>query len=163
MAIRDTGIYTEPTSYCATDPVDAPRAEFRTEAEAGGLADMIRRLTADLGTLITLKIDLLKAEVRESVSGYAKDGVMLAIAAVMGLFAALFINVVLMCLFARLFPFSDPINYALGALCVVLLHGIGAAALVMIARKRMAKRTMVPERSLQEFKRDREWITDTIA
>ncbi|MGI8907812.1 MAG: phage holin family protein [Candidatus Sumerlaeaceae bacterium] len=159
MAIRETGIYPESDTRIRTH--DGP--ELRTEAESNGLADMIRRLTADLGTMISLKIELLKAEMRESVSGYAKDGVMVAIAAVMGVFAALFINVVLMCLFARLFPFSEPINYALGALGVTLLHGIGAGVLFMIARKRMSKRTLMPERSMQEMKRDKQWITDTIA
>lgn len=161
MAIRETGIYTEPGA-CGCDTEDGTR-EFRTHAEASRLADMVHRLTADLGTMISLKIDLLKAEIRESVNGYAKDGVMLAIAAVMAVFAALFINVVLMCALARLFPFSDPINYALGALVVTLLHGTGAVVLALIARKRMAKRTLVPERTLQEFKRDKEWISDTIA
>ena len=162
MAIRETGIYTEPTSY------QAPRAaqngpEFRTQAEAASLTDMIRKLTADLGTILNLKIELLKAEIRDSVSGYMKDGIMIAIAAGMGFFAAIFINVVLMCLFARLFPFSDPINYALGALIVTLIHGIGATLLFMMARKRMATRTLTPERTIQELQRDKQWITDTIA
>jgi len=161
MALRETGIYTEPASNTHAGSHDGP--EFRTQAEANGLAELIKRLTADLGTVISLKIELLKAELRESVSGYAKDGVMLAIAAVLGIFAALFINVTLMCLFARLFNFSDPINYALGALIVTLLHAIGAGVLFMIARKGMAKRTMVPERSLEELKRDKQWIADTIA
>jgi len=160
MITRDTGIYTESANYTSTEP---DGSQYRTSAEANGLADLIKRLTADLGTMISLKIELLKAELRESVGGYAKDGVMLGIAAVMGVFAALFINIMLMFLIARLLPFSDPINYALGALAVTLLHGIGAAILVMMAQKRMKTRSLVPQRSLEEMKRDKQWIADTIA
>jgi len=161
MAIRETGIYTEPTSYTGRAGDDSG-PEFRTQGEANGLISMIQKLTADLGTMISLKIDLLKTEVREAVTGYAKDGIMLGAAAVMGVFAFLFLNFVLMFLFAKLFPVDAPLNYALGAGVVTLLYGIGAGVLFMMARKRMAKRSIVPERSVADIKRDKQWITDTI-
>lgn len=156
MAIRDTGIYTE-----TEDPrYQQTRGGFSAGIDTGTIADQIRRLTADLGTMISLKIDLLKTEIRDAVVGYTKDGLMLAVAAFLGIWAAIFLNLTLMFLLARIFPFSQPINYALGALCLTVLYGIGAGILVVAAKNRMAKRSVVPERSVEEMKRDKQWLTE---
>ncbi len=158
MAVNETGVYTEPTVYTRENA----GAEYDGNSGMSAISEMIRRLTADLGTMISLKIDLLKAELRESVTGYLKDGIMLGAAAVLGVFAAVFLNLTLLFLIAWLLPFSTEVNLLLGALTVALLYAIGAGIIVMMVRKHLAERTIVPERSVDEMKRDKQWLSETL-
>jgi len=158
MAVSETGVYAEPTSYSRKHA----EAEYEAQSGFGALSDLVRRLTADLGTMIGLKIDLLKAELKESISGYLKDSVWLAAAAVMGLFAFVFLNLTLMFGIAALLPFSTPVNLLLGALAITLLYAIGAGVILMMVKKHFANRTIVPERSVEEMKRDKQWLSETL-
>lgn len=158
MAVRETGIYTEPTAYTR----ESEGAEYEAKSGMSVISEMVQRLTADLGTMISLKIDLLKAELGASIKGYAKDGVMIGAAAVMAVFAVVFLNITLMYLIAWALPFSTEVNFMLGALAVTLLHAIGAGIILMLVRKHLAQRTIVPERSVEEMKRDKQWLSETL-
>jgi len=126
------------------------------------LPEMFRRLAAEVTSMISLQIALLKAEVTDGVKGYAKGSAFLVAAAVPAVLTFLFLEIALGFLLSALFPFSMPVNYALGFGIVMLLNGIVAGLLAWMGIKAFKKHSLVPERSIQEMERDQQWLKTEI-
>lgn len=124
------------------------------------LGDLFSRLSSDLGSLFSLHMDLLKAELSESAGKLAKDSAMLAVAGVLGLFAFMGITLGLIALVASFFSMNAFLSAAAGAGIVGVLYAIIAGVLASVGISHLKKRSLTPERSIQEAKRDKELVKD---
>jgi len=126
------------------------------------LPDMFRRLAAEITSMISLQIALLKAELKDGIKGYAKGSAFLVAAAVPAVLTFLFLEIALGFLLAALFPFSLPVNYGLGFGIIMLLNGIVAGTLAWLGLKAFKKHSLVPERSIEEMEKDKQWLTNEV-
>ncbi|MEX0740585.1 MAG: phage holin family protein [Pseudohongiella sp.] len=131
----------------------APSPVANQEHNSESIADLIRHLTKDLSTLLGKEIELAKAEVGESVSE-AK----IAIGA-MATGAAVAMAGLVVLLMSAVYGLSNILEPWLAALVV------GAAALLVgwlmvgSAKKKMNDNSMVPERTLESTKKDKDTLT----
>jgi hypothetical protein len=125
------------------------------------LGELFSRLTSDLGELFSLHMDLLKAEARDSVKTLARDSALMITGAVLGLFAFWGLTLALMALIAGLLPIENALlAFAAGTAIVGVLYAIIAGALVMAGIKHLQKRSLAPDRTIQEIKRDKEAVKE---
>lgn len=123
---------------------------------------MFRHLAGEISSLIQLQIALLKAEIVDGVVGYAKGGAFLVAALIPAVLTFLFLEIALGFLLAAMFPFSLPVNYALGFGLVMLINAAVAGVLVWLGISRLRKHSLVPKRSIEEFEREKQWLSNEV-
>lgn len=168
---RETGTGARPDGHGGAygtyeDTFSEQRGAFARRLDPFGrfeaLPEMFRRLAAEVSSMISLQVALLKAEIRDGVKGYAKGSAFLAAAAVPAVLSLLFLEIALAFLLAALFPFSLPVSYGLGFGIVMLLNAIGAGVLAWVGVKEFRKHSLLPERSMEEMERDKQWLTSEV-
>jgi uncharacterized membrane protein YqjE len=130
-------------------------------AENQTLPEMIGRLGEDIGTLIDAKISLLKVEIKEEVSAYTSSLIGMAIGAVIAIVGFALFNVAIAFLISSLFQdadLSEPVKYALGFIITAAAYLIAGAVITLKMKNRLARRDLVPSRSVKEIEKDRRWI-----
>lgn len=135
---------------------------FDPFARLEALPEMFRHLAAEVSSMVSLQIALLKAEIRDGVKGYAKGAMFLAVAAVPAVLTLLFLEIALGFFLAALFPFSLPVNYGLGFGIVMLLNALVAGGVAWMGFKEFRKHSLVPERSIEEFEREKQWLANEV-
>jgi uncharacterized membrane protein YqjE len=133
--------------------------------DSGGNAETLPALISRLGdrvvTLFDTKFQLLKIEMKEEVNAYLRNSLFIAVGGIiLAVGFALFTIALAFFLTALLenAPFSQPLKYAFGfILAGVVYLGIGALV-VMKAKNRLARQSLVPEESLQELEKDKQWL-----
>jgi len=135
---------------------------FDPFARFEALPDMFRHLAAEISSMISLQIALLKAEVVDGTIGYVKGGLFLVIAAIPAVLTALFLEIALGFFLAALFPFSLPVNIGIGFGIMMLLNAVVAGVLAWVGVREFRKHSLVPKRSIQELERDKQWLTSEV-
>ncbi len=120
---------------------------------------MVGNLASDLGSLVTLKIDLLKAEVREGARDVAKDSVLLIASAVCAVFALLGITAALSIALGGILPLAAPYNYACGAFLVAAIYAGAGTILFFMGKERVKTSRIKPKQTIDDFQRDKQWLT----
>lgn len=116
------------------------------------LGDLLKELTADVSALVRQEIALARTEMTEKARLYARASVMMAVAAILGLFA---LGALTACIILA-------IDLALPAWLAALIVGgvylivAGIFILVGLARLRRAGKP-VPEQTIQTIKEDVSW------
>lgn len=131
--------------------------------DAGGesLPSLIGRLGQDIVTLLDTKLALLKLEIKEDVNAYVRGRVSIGVGGIIAAVGFLLLNVAIAFLVSALFEktlLSQPVKYALGFLITGMISLIIGAAVIIRARDRLAKRSLVPERSIEELEKDKRWL-----
>jgi uncharacterized membrane protein YqjE len=130
-----------------------------TASDIEGLPALFGRLGDDVMTLVDTKLSLLKVELKEdaAVYGRAAGGIGAgAIIAGVGLALAL---VAVAFFVSMLFTFDTPAaNYAMGFLITGILFIAIGGILIYVMKNRLAARTPVPNRSVEEFRKDKQWL-----
>jgi uncharacterized membrane protein YqjE len=139
------------------------RMSAGTPARAGDetLPDLIGRLGQDLATLVDTKITLLKVEVKEDISAYSRSAMMMGVGSVIATVGFALLNVAVAFFISTLFEnteLSQPAKYALGFIITALLYLLIGGFIIVIAKNRMASQTPVPDRSLKELEKDKQWL-----
>jgi len=124
------------------------------------LGGLISQLTTDVGNLVTLHIDLLKVELRDSAKTLARDSILVIAGAVVGLFAMGALTMGLIALISTFLPLQPVMAVAASAGIVMLVYAIIAGVLVMLGINHLKKRGLKPERSVEEIRRDKEWVQE---
>lgn len=133
--------------------------------DSGGNAETLPALISRLGdrvvTLLDTKFQLLKIEVKEEVNAYLRNSLFIAVGGIiLAVGFALFTIALAFFLTALLetAPFSQPLKYAFGFILAGAVY-LGIGALVVIkAKNRLARQSLVPEESLQELEKDKQWL-----
>lgn len=116
------------------------------------IADLIRDLARDLSTLLSKEVALAKAEVRESVSDMNKAVGAIATGAVLAMAG------VVVLLMSGVYGLSNVVEPWLAALIVGALALLIGFLLVNSAKKKMSARAMVPDRTMDSAKKDKETL-----
>jgi uncharacterized membrane protein YqjE len=130
-------------------------------AEIENLPVLFTRLGDDVMQLFDAKVSLLKVEVREEVNAFLRGGIVIAIAsmvAVIGLvLASIAAALGLSTLWANT-DLSQAGKYGLGFVIVGLVYVTVGTTVALVMKGRLAKQSLVPDRTVDEFRKDKEWL-----
>ena len=124
------------------------------------LSERISKLSADVGNLVSLRIDLLKAELQDGAATLARDSALIVAGAVFGLFAFGVLTFAIIGFIASALTMGAVMNWAVSAIIVFVAYSIIAGGLIFAGIQHLKKRGVAPEKSIAEVKRDKEWVRE---
>jgi uncharacterized membrane protein YqjE len=138
----------------------APAKNAEMQADIEGLPALFGRLSDGVTTLLDTKLSLLKVEIKEDVTGYISGAVKILIGGIIAAVGFAILNVAVAFFISTLLPDSlDPfIRIALGFVITGALYLVIGAIFIITAKNRLAKQDMVPNRSVTELRKDKEWL-----
>ena len=129
------------------------------------LTTLFSRLTDDLTKLFDAKLELLKTELKEEATSYARGGSLILGGAVIVVFGLALLSAGMAFLVSMLFDsanLSPAVRYGLGFIIAALLYLVIGTILILVAKSRLAKQKIIPERSAMELKRDGKWLREQV-
>ncbi len=130
-----------------------------SNADLEGLPALFGRLGDDVVKLLDTKLSLLKVELQEDAAVYARGAAMIGVGAsiaVVGLALAL---VAIAFFVSYLLPIDNTsLRYAVGFLITGALFLIVGGILIVVFKNRLAARNPVPNRSVDEIRKDKQWL-----
>jgi uncharacterized membrane protein YqjE len=125
------------------------------------LPSLIGRLGEDIVTLLDTKLGLLKLEIKEDVDAYVRGRVSIGVGGIIAAVGFSLLNVAIAFLVSALFEktlLSEPVKYALGFIIIGVIYLVIGATVIIRAKDRLAKQNLVPERSIEELEKDKQWL-----
>ena len=139
------------------------KATNRDEDE--NLPSLFGRLGDEITTLVDLRLNLLKVEIREDVDAYVRRGITIGIGglivAVGFALANIAVSFFISTLFAN-FQITQPARYGLGFFITGLVYVLVGGIIVVVTRKRLGAQELLPQRSLAEFEKDKQLVKNVI-
>jgi uncharacterized membrane protein YqjE len=128
------------------------------------LPTLFGRLGDDVMKLLDTKLSLLKVEVKEDADAYIRGAVLIGIGGVIAAVGFALVNVALAFGVSMLLPanWSQPARYALGFVLTGVFYLIIGGIIVIVMKNRLASRTPVPTRSVEELRKDKQWLKKEI-
>ena len=149
---------TSKTSLTKTNGIDALN-------DTESLPTLFGRLGDDVMQLFNSQLALFKVEIKEEASVYARNVTMIAIGAVIATVGFALLNVAIAFAVSTLFAqanFSQPASYALGFVVTGGFYVLVGAIVVMLMKNRLAKHDLVPQRTVQELRKDKQWLKNEL-
>src|ERR1041384_422615 len=150
----------------------APRSSLtKTEqnniarADTENLPTLFSRLGDDVMQLFNSQLALFKVEIKEEATAYARGVTMIAIGGVIAVVGFALLNVALAFAVSTLFAsanFSQPASYALGFVVTGAFYVLVGAILVMLMKNRLANQELVPQRTVAELRKDKQWLKNEL-
>jgi uncharacterized membrane protein YqjE len=148
-------------SLANADDAVITRERALTNGNNDTLPSLLSRLGDDVMQLVNSQLALFKVEVKEEASRFARDAGMIAFGAVVATIGFALLNVAIAfgvsTLFARA-NFSQPASYALGFIVTGAFYLIVGGILMLVMKNRLAKQQLVPPRTVQELRKDKQWL-----
>lgn len=136
--------------------------EDQTRGELESLPTLLSRLSDDVLQLLNSQLALLKVEIKEETESYARGAAMISVAAIIAAIGFALVNVAIAfgvsTLFARA-NLSTPTTYALGFVVTGVFYLLVGFIAVTVVKNRLKKRSLMPRRTVQELRKDKEWLT----
>jgi uncharacterized membrane protein YqjE len=146
----------------ATSAAFAPEVTAKVEES---LPTLVTRLGDDVMQLFDTKISLLKVEIKEEANEFVRDAIMIAVGGIIAAVGFALLNVALAfgisTLLANL-DLTQPAKYAIGFVAAGLLYLIVGAIMISAMKKRLAKQTLVPDRTVAELRKDKQWLKNEL-
>jgi uncharacterized membrane protein YqjE len=138
----------------------APARNAETQADVEGLPALFGRLSEGVTTLLDTKLSLLKVEVKEDVNAYIRGTVTILIGGIIAAVGLAILDVAIALFVGSLMPETmDPaVRLALGFAITGVFYVVLGGIFIIIAKKRLAKQDIVPNRSVNELRKDKEWL-----
>jgi uncharacterized membrane protein YqjE len=145
--------------------VEPPRAEIEQ------LPTLFGRLGDDVMRLVDTKLSLIKVELKEDASFYARNSAFIAVGAVVAIIGFALANVAVACFVANLFANDapgavvqrfGPTSYGFGFLIMGVLYLVVGLAVALVAKGRLAKYDPAPTATLEEIRKDKQWLKNEI-
>jgi VIT1/CCC1 family predicted Fe2+/Mn2+ transporter len=126
----------------------------RFAKEERSLGELFTELGDEMRTLIRQEVALATTEIRDKISHLGRDATMMAVAGAVAFvgFEAL--------IAAAIIGLAQVIPLWLSALIVGVVLGIVGYILLRSSLNDIKKRGIVPEKTVQSLKEDREWVQD---
>ena len=142
----------------------APARAEAHDADIDQLPTMLSRLGDHVMALLDAKVGLLKIELKEEAGVYTRLAGMIAVGGVIAAIGFLLVNVAIAFFISRLFveSFTEPVAYALGFVVTGALYLVVGAILVVVMKNRLAAQSAAPQRSMEEFRKDKQWLKNEI-
>ena len=134
-------------------------------ADNESLPTLFSRLGDDVMELFNSQLALFKVEIKEEANAYARGVTMIAVGAVIAVVGFALLNVAIAFAVSTLFAqanFSQPASFALGFVVTGAFYLIVGAILVMLMKSRLAKQELVPHRTVQELRKDKQWLKNEL-
>ncbi len=129
------------------------------------LPSLVGRLGDDVMQLFDTKFTLLKVELKEEANEYARDAIMIAAGGIIAAIGFALLNVALAFGISTLFANADltqPAKYAIGFVAAGLLYLIVGGVIISAMKKRLAKQSLVPDRTVEELRKDKQWLKNEL-
>jgi uncharacterized membrane protein YqjE len=139
--------------------------ELPTRPDNESLPTLFSRLGDDVMELFNSQLALFKVEIKEEANAYARGVTMIAVGAVVAVVGFALLNVAIAFAVSTLFAqanFSQPASFALGFVVTGAFYLIVGAILVMLMKSRLAKQELVPQRTVQELRKDKQWLKNEL-
>ncbi|MFN2579202.1 MAG: phage holin family protein [Pyrinomonadaceae bacterium] len=136
-------------------------AERREVAPPKDLPSMLEQLASDGAKLVDQKFALFKLELKEEVTVFVRGGIIIAAGGIIAAVGFALANVALAFLVSTLFAglrVSQPVQYALGFVITGIAYLVIGSVVIVLAKNRLAKQGIIPERTVNELKKDKEWL-----
>jgi uncharacterized membrane protein YqjE len=142
----------------STAAAPARNAEMQSDLE--GLPALFGRLSDGVMTLLDTKLSLLKVEVKEDVTGYMRGAVTILIGGIIAAVGFAILNVAVALFVGSLMPERmDPaVRLALGFAITGALYLLIGGIFIIVAKNRLVKQDIVPNRSVDEIRKDKQWL-----
>jgi uncharacterized membrane protein YqjE len=139
--------------------------ELATRDDTESLPNLFSRLGDDVMQLFNSQLALFKVEIKEEANAYARGVTMIAIGAVIATIGFALLNVAIAFAVSTLFAqanFSQPASYALGFIVTGAFYLLVGAIVVMLMKNRLAKQDLVPQRTVAELRKDKQWLKNEL-
>ena len=139
--------------------------EIATRTDNEGLPTLFSRLGDDIMQLFNSQLALFKVEIKEEANAYARGITMIAIGAVIATIGFALLNVAIAFAVSTLFAqanFSQPASYALGFVVTGGFYVLMGAVIVMLMKNRLGKQDLVPQRTVAELRKDKQWLKNEL-
>jgi uncharacterized membrane protein YqjE len=137
--------------------------ETRNDAES--LPTLFGRLGDDVMQLFNSQLALFKVEIKEEAGAYARSVTVIAVGAAIAAIGFALLNVAIAFAISTLFAqanFSQPASYALGFVVTGGFYVLVGAIVVMLMKNRLAKQDLVPQRTVAELRKDKQWLKNEL-
>ena len=149
----------------AASATGATSAVMSPEIDNESLPSLFSRLGDDVMQLFDTKMSLLKVELKEEANTYARGGAMIAVGGVIAAIGFALLNVALAFGISVLLvnvDISQPARYAIGFVTAGVLYLIVGTIIVSTMKKRLARQSLVPDRTVEELRKDKQWLKNEI-
>ena len=144
---------------------DAPLVS-QPAADMGELPTLLGRLGDDVMRLVDTKLSLVKVELKEDASFYARNGALTAVGAMVALIGFALLNVAVAFFISNFFANDaattaerfTPTSYGLGFLITGVLYIVIGGVIVLMMKNRLAAYNPVPTTTLDEIRKDKQWL-----
>jgi uncharacterized membrane protein YqjE len=148
-----------PTSAAmvAKEPVTRPESE--------SLPTLVSRLGDDVMQLFDTKLSLLKVEIKEDVDAYVSSGLGIGLGGIVAAIGFALLNVAVAFGVSTLFANADlsqAAKYALGFVVTGIFYMIVGGIVILAMKNRLAKSDLVPNRTLEELRKDKQWLKNEL-
>jgi len=129
------------------------------------LPTLFTRLGDDVVQLFDTKVSLLKVELKEEANAYARGGVMIAAGGIVAAIGFALLNVALAFAISTLFAetnLTQPARYAIGFVTAGVLYLIIGTIIISAVKNKLAKQSLVPDRTVEELRKDKQWLKNEI-
>jgi uncharacterized membrane protein YqjE len=142
----------------------APARTGSAQTEIEALPALFGRLSDGVMTLLDTKLSLLKVEIKEDVDGYVGGAVKILIGGIVAAVGFALVNVAVALFIGALMPatMNEGLRFALGFVITGALYLLIGGIFIITAKNRLAKQNIVPERSVNELRKDKEWLKKEI-
>jgi uncharacterized membrane protein YqjE len=149
----------------ATGATSSALTPTSTSKADESLPTLFSRLGDDVMQLFDTKLSLLKVEIKEEANEYARDGIMIGVGGIIAAIGFALLNVALAFGISTLFADADlsqPAKYAIGFVAAGALYLIVGAIIISAMKKRLAKQSLVPDRTVEELRKDKQWLKNEL-
>jgi len=136
-----------------------------TRSEIEQLPTLFSKLGDDAMRLFNSQLALFKVEIKEEANSVMRNAMMIALGAIIGAIGFALVNVAAAFAISTLFAranFSQPTSYALGFVVTGVFYLIVGGIVVAAIRSRLAKQELVPQRTVDELRKDKEWLKNEL-
>ncbi len=133
--------------------------------ETENLPTLLSRLGDDVMQLFNSQLKLFKVEIKEEANAYARGAIMIGLGAAIAVIGFALLNVAVAFGVSTLFAqtnLSQPASYALGFVITGVFYLLLGAIIVLAIKSRLAKQALVPNRTVEELRKDKLWLKNEL-
>ncbi|MET0623574.1 MAG: phage holin family protein [Pyrinomonadaceae bacterium] len=149
--------------------VERRRADVPATAQSGvdleNLPTLLGKLSDDVMRLVDTKLSLVKVELKEDASFYARNGAFMAVGAMVALIGFALVNVAVAFFISNFFANEaaaaerfGPTSYGLGFLITGVLYVVIGGVIALVMKNKLAGYNPAPTASLDEIRKDKQWL-----
>lgn len=144
---------------------DEAAVEVTKRPNGESLPNLVTRLGEDVMDLFRSQLELFKVEMKEEANAYARNITLIGVGAVIATVGFALLNVAIAFAVSTLFAqanFSQPASYALGFVVTGVFYVVIGAIIVLLMKNRLAKQDLVPQTTVAELRKDKQWLKNEL-